>query len=315
MLKTFCKFIIIILLALVFVFVINELVIKVYLADFYFREALVWRMQNNWPETLKSYNKVLSILPRQHYYKYRFAQDLEKGLEFYSTDSSKIQILDLAIKQIENIPPEQRTIGMLAHQARMLGEKIHLEKGEDYSQVEKLYSELSSISSQMAGIYNDWCQIKIYQENWPEAEAMCQKALSLYPPLDHPLMNEEHRQLVINEQIKVYDKLGQIYQEQGNYEKAMKTWQKLLELSPFQYHIHKKIADIYYLQGDLDKAIFENLHGFTLNPEDSTWPFAIALLYEEKGDLVKARQFAEVALEISPSNKEIQQFLSRIESL
>ncbi len=85
-----------------------------------------------------------------------------------------------------------------------------------------------------------------------------------------------------------------------------------MHLSPFEYHIHKKIANIYYLRGDIDKAIFENLHGFTLNPKDSTWPFAIALLYKEKGDIDKAIYYATIALNLSPEDEEIKNFLSEI---
>ncbi len=312
MLKILTKIIVIVPLAIIFSLIFTELTLKVYLADFYFRDALFWKAQDNWPKTLESYNRVLKILPRQYCYQYRFAQDLKDGLKFYSNTSSKVKILDLGIKRIESIPKEQRTLRMIALQANMWTEKIHLLNGKDWSQAEKLYQEAAKLSPKMAGIYNDWCQLKIYEENWKEAEYMCKKALSLYPPLDHPLMNEGHRQQVISEQIKVYNKLGQIYQKQKEYDKAIKAWSTLLHLSPFQYHVHKKIADIYYLEGNFKRAIAENLHGFTLNPDDSTWPFAVALLYKKMGNLPKARYFAKVALEISPEDEEIKQFLEKL---
>ncbi|OQB44299.1 MAG: photosystem I assembly protein Ycf3 [Parcubacteria group bacterium ADurb.Bin159] len=312
MLKNLHKIIIILSLAIIFIFIISECAIKVYLADFYFREALVSRMEEDWPKTLQNYDKVLKILPRQHYYRSRFAEDLRKGLTFYPNPSSKIKILEIGIATIENVPLEERILAMMTNQANMLAEKIHLSGEKDYSQAEELFEKISALSPKMAGIYNDWCQLKIYEENWEEALEVCEKALSLYPPADYPGIINDHYQMIIAEEINVYDKLGQIYQKQGEYDKALESWFKLLHLSPFEYHIHKKIANIYYLRGDIDKAIFENLHGFTLNPKDSTWPFAIALLYKEKGDIDKAIYYATIALNLSPEDEEIKNFLSEI---
>jgi len=196
----------------------------------------------------------------------------------------------------------------------MYSEKANLtQKKEDFKKAETAFQKLVAISPKMARIYNNWCQLKIYEKEWEKAKKMCQKAWYLYPSIYNKEMNEQHRTAVILEMSEVYEKLGEIYKNLNNYKKAEEMYKQVLKFSPKRKsYLYKKIADLYFLKGDLDKAIDYNQHGFALNQNDSVWPFSIALLYQIKGDLKMAKFYAEKALEINPNDKEIKEFLEKI---
>jgi len=304
-------------LLILFSFAFYHLVIRLYLTEFYLAQARFKEIKADWPEIFVSYNSALKFAPFWRvYYKNEYAQGMKRAAdEYYSTSYAKTAILSVGIRAVESIPEQAKTLPIFLKQGELLSEKYRFSQEQrDYIKAKNVYFKIISLSPLVAGVYNNWCQLEIYKKDWLKAERICKKALSLYPSVcqDDPLVNQGHCQEVIREKIKVYEKLGEIYQAQNNLDEALIYWKKILKASPFQYHIHKKVADIYFQRGDIDKAIQENFHGFVLNPRDSAWPFGIALLYQKKGDLLKAENFAEIALKISPDDKRIENFLEKL---
>lgn len=287
------KIILIVLVIILFALSFWHFNLKIFLADIYFRQT---RAFNEWPEMLEAYDQVLFYQPFEPYYQKQFALDLIWGLDlFYQDQDFKIKVLDLAIERMEKIPVQDQIFEVKVYLARIYTIKANLTQLEqDFLKAEEMTVKLIEISPQMAVIYNDWCQLKIYQKKWEEAKEMCRKALSLYPPLDHPQMVPDHRTLVMAEMSQVYEKFGQIYTYLGNYQKAEQLYLQVLRFFPLDKpYIWKKIGDLYYLQGDIDIAIQKNLHGYTLDPDDPVWVRALYLLYLEKGDLESAKKWRD----------------------
>ena len=283
------------------------------LADFYFTKAVRARIHDDWPRVLENYQKVFSFSPSESFYRQSFAQTLMDSLEFYRDPKTKEKILALAISNIEQIPPQERTFEIKAYKARILSLKFNLSQAEkDFSLAEEAFQEVAKISPRMAGIYNDWAGLYVFKKDWPAVISQCHKALALYPNLTHPELNEEHRKYIVSEMLQVLEKESLAYFELKQYDEALGIYQKILHLDPWKITFQKKIADIYYLKGDLEQALKHNLHGWVLNPQDSAWPFAIALLYKEKGEFGKAREFGQQALSLAPENKEIKKFLEEL---
>ncbi len=282
-----------------------EFNIRVAIADYYFLKT---RQFNNWETSPKNYQKVFKYFPEDPYYNKKFAIDLLWSVDkFYSSEKSKIKILDLGIKRMESIPKYERVFEVTTYLARLYMEKAHLTKNQkDFQLAEKKIKKAASMAPKMAGVYNDWCQLKIYQRDWQQAKNKCQKALSLYPDLDSPGLNQEHRQMIEAEMSQVYEKLGIIFREKNKYGVAEQMYVQILKFFPLQKrYIWKKIADLYYLQNDLDQAIKNNLHGSILNPKDPVWAKSLSILYGKKGDKDKSQFWSQKAkkLEQNQDNK------------
>ena len=291
--RYFRKIILIVLLIILFALSFWHFNLKIFLADIYFQQT---RSFDKWPEMLKAHDQVLLYQPREPYYQKQFALDLIWSLDlFYQDQDLKIKVLNLAIERMEEIPVQDQIFEVKVYLARIYTIKANLTQLEqDFLKAEEMIIKVAEISPQMAVIYNDWCQLKIYQKKWEEAKEMCRKALSLYPPLDHPQMTQDHRVLVMAEMSQVYEKFGHIYTSLGNYQKAEQLYLQVLKFFPLgKPYIWKKMGDLYYLQGDIGSAIQKNLHGYTLDPNDPVWTRALYLLYLEKGDLESAEIWQE----------------------
>lgn len=303
------------LLTFIIILFIWQFSVKMVLADFYFRQVLIAQKHKNPEQILKSFEKIFALQPEESYYRQFFAHNLlgMAGSSSNIEQDKKIKFLELGIEAINDIPIKQRTFEAKFYQAQMLSLKAKITREEEDLQLaEKMIQNVINVSPQVAFVYGEWCQLKIDEKKWDEALQICQKALNLYPDLKHPALNEAHRQQIVAEMIQVYERLGQIYFEKKDYNQALNSYRTLLSLDPFQYHIYKKLADIYYLKGDLGTAIRYNLHGSVLNPRDATWPWAIALLYNERGDFKMARQYVQKALDLEPNNQMFENFLEKL---
>ena len=296
------KILLIIILAVILIFSLWYFNIRVFLADYYYQRIL---LTNEWPEILRLYQKVFYFQPQEPFYYQKFAIDLKWGLKFYNGKKSKSQILSLAIDQISRIKKNNRTFSAKIYLARLAGLKANITQSQkDFLMAEQAIKKASQMSPQMAKVYTEWCQIKIYEKKWNQAREMCKKAFYLLPSLDSPQMNQQHKNLVIAEMSGIYEKLGKIYLALKNYKKAEMMYLQVLKFYPLtRPDIWKKLGDIYYLQNDLNTAIERNFHGYILRPNDPFWSLTLSLLYKEKGDMEKALTWAKNALKLSPKDK------------
>lgn len=307
--SSFVKILITLLLAVLLVSAIWFFSLRVFLADYYYSRTL---LTEDWPEVLGLYEKVFFLQPDEPFYRQKFALDLDWGLRFYKDEESKIKIIDLAVGQMDRI--REKSFDARIYLARLLSQKAGLTKKEiDFSKAEQAFEKAKQSSPQMARVYTEWCQLKIYEEKWEEAKESCRQAFYLYPPLDHPQMNADHRLLVMLEMSALYERLGEIYADLKDYSKAELMYLQVLKFFPLDRpDIWKKIGDTHYLRGDLEKTIEKNFHGYTLKPDDSFWSLTLALLYQEKGDLEKARFWGENVLKLEPENKKAKLLLNQI---
>ncbi|MCX6741194.1 MAG: O-antigen ligase family protein, partial [Candidatus Parcubacteria bacterium] len=287
--------------------------LRVFLADLYCHQAFIQFNGQQLEKGLDNFARVFALQPEQPVYSEALAASLNNFINDQTPVATKARLVDLAISTLNDINPAIHSLFARLYLARFYGLKAELsQKPEDFKKAEQVFVDLSNWSPQMAIIYDNWCQLKIYEQNWPEALTKCNKALSLYPDLKDPNLNETFRQEIISEMITVYDKLGQVYLAQHNNEQALNTYWTVLRLAPSQHQYYKKIADVYYLRYDFDSAIKYNLKGYTLDPKNYRWPWGIALLYYEKGDNRAATHYAEEALGLQKDDQAIMMFLKKV---
>lgn len=292
------KIIFIILLVIFFVIALQHN-INVFLADYYFRQARLAGLNNIWPQVLEKYKKVLWHQPFEQFYQQRFVFDLFwTAQHLVENKQTEIDLLNIAIEQVNKIPKYDRIFETNIYLSRILSFKALLTQNDsDFNQAEDMMEYVAQLSPQMARVYNDWCQLKIYKKEWDEAEEKCAQALSLYPDLNHPNISKNNQKRVKQEMNEAYEKLGDIYRYKMEYQTAEDMYIQSLKMMPLgKPATWKKIGDLYYLQGHIDTAIEKNFHGYNLNPKDPVWSRALMALYLEKGDLETAQMWQEKAM-------------------
>jgi O-antigen ligase/tetratricopeptide (TPR) repeat protein len=286
--------------------------IRLVVADWHFRETQLIVNRQDWSKVIRGYELALKYNPEEPYYRRELASDLLNYVAKAQNKKDKIKILDFAYDSINEIPFAGKDFTTLARRARVLTFYGLYVDEKHFQGAEENYKGLSELSPQMARVYIDWAEMYLMKKDFSKARNLYYQAISLYPDINHPYMNQEHRYFVAKEMAVAYKGLGQAQLNLGHYGQAIEAFSKVIKLKPRDVVIHKFIADTYYLRGDLDKALEENLRGLMLNPKDSQWHFGAAILYKEKGDLEQAKKYAQQALELAPDNKDIQDFLTKL---
>jgi len=343
--KTFNKIILLIILELLTILFIWQTAGRLVQADIYYKKVIANKIKNNWPKILNNYQKVFLYAPDEIFYQTKFDEDLFQGINFYQEQEKKITILNNSIKRLEKTNKPKEIFQITLDLARVYTLKAGLTKEkEDFKKADELFKHLKELSPDFPHFYKDWIQLKIFsasaegyggssdsafvaeatsakeaalreggEEKWQEAENLCFKALNLYPDINDPRLNEEHKKQLAEKRAEIYKQLGKIYFSEKKYSQAKENYRQALRLTPqTRISLHKKLADIYYLEGDLEKAIRENIHGYYLNPKDPVWSYSVSFLFNKKEDKKGAVDWAKICQELKPEDQDIQHFLKEI---
>jgi tetratricopeptide (TPR) repeat protein len=252
------------------------------------------------------------LQPEQPYYREGLAINITGLVNSVSPDNS-LKLINLSIEALNDNDPHARSFFARLYLVQLYSLRAQLtQSAQDFQEAENEFIKLSQFSPKIANIYNEWCQLKIYEEDWTSAAQTCQMALDLYPDLNDPNLNDIHRREIVTEKITVYDKLGEIHLARKEYSLALSTYWIILHLDPWQHQYYKKIADVYYLRRDLGSAIKYNLRGYSLSPKDYNWPLAIAMLYREQGNNKMALRYVNETLSLQKDNPSAQSLLKEL---
>ncbi len=261
-------------------------------ADYYFYQAKTDKQERNLVKLMDDYEKVFTNDFYELYYRWQAAQDVLSLTVKFKNQEIKKDILEIALKNLNDIPSNNQTFEFLAVKANLLNDYGLIEK-DKLKEAEEIYFKLSEMSPEMAALYNDWGRMYLFEENYKQAIEKFEIALTLYP-VNHPDILCCNRLTEIQEEMSnTYLNLGQSYFFLKEYSKAIEYYRLTLRNSPFSIFIYKRLSDSYYLQGDLNQAIEENLKGLRLDTQNKEWYENLVLLYKEKGDLKKAKEYQD----------------------
>jgi len=249
---------------------------RLYLSSHYFLNAQKAKAVGNWQEMIQENEKAIKFDPNNPY----FHQELALGLyqAGFSSSTEKLDWLETGMENIEKIPQKIRPIEAIIWSSWLKSEKANLTKNQkDFQAAEKAFQDSADFTPGTALVYNHWCDLKVYEENWAQTIKMCEKAISLYPDLNHPSLNEIHYRDVVNEMTPVYLNLGFAYRKIGDPKTAIDYYQKLAYpiikgfTSPYPNIlkvVYQEMIDTYKAMGQTDSAIYWARHFQTLWPDD-----------------------------------------------
>lgn len=115
------------------------------------------------------------------------------------------------------------------------------------------------------------------------------------------------RKIADSQDCRIY--LGTIQLQQKRYDEALKSFQAILDLDPFNLNVLQTLGEIYLLKKDYANAIsvFERLQ--KLEPANTNYSIRLALIYYEKGDKEIAIQEFEKVVKVFPKSDRIRYYL------
>ncbi len=99
---------------------------------------------------------------------------------------------------------------------------------------------------------------------------------------------------------------------QEEYEKAIETFEKALELTPKSARVRQLIGEAYKKMGNIEKAEEKLQEAVSINPQYIKVHQSLGDLYQEVGNKEKALAALEKAVKISPNNSERQTVLGKM---
>jgi tetratricopeptide (TPR) repeat protein len=111
---------------------------------------------------------------------------------------------------------------------------------------------------------------------------------------------------------RVYNNLGDVYANEGQYELAIENFKKSLELKPDYADAVHNMGFTYMQMGDVNKARYYLQKSFEMNPRLYQSLFKLGYIEMQLGNLEGAKYYFQKCLEVNPSNPEAQQILNNI---
>ena len=107
---------------------------------------------------------------------------------------------------------------------------------------------------------------------------------------------------LVSEHKETYNVLGLAYSEKGEFERAIKVYDKVINLAPkvSLYYSHR--GNMYSQLGDLDKALADYNKAVELSSKDDYSYSSRAILYFKQGDFDKALADLNKAIELEPDH-------------
>jgi len=241
--------------------------VKLFLSSSSLLEAQKAKANNNWAESISQHERAIYFSKSDPYFRQEFGLTLYQLTRISSADKQqRLKWINTGIETIKAIPEEIRPIESLIWLPWLIGIKADLTKEEaDFDEAERFFQRVADFTPQTALIYNKWIDLKIAQGDDQGAIEMAQKALSLYPDLSHPHLNQEHLQDITEEMSLVYINLVKIYREQGELDEALDYCSKsiylIVKAFPLPYpsllgYFYQEMISIFQEKGEEDVAQF-----------------------------------------------------------
>ncbi|HXW61934.1 MAG TPA: tetratricopeptide repeat protein [Candidatus Acidoferrales bacterium] len=104
----------------------------------------------------------------------------------------------------------------------------------------------------------------------------------------------------------LYELLGHVYRDQGNYQAALDAFQEMAKANPdAAKHAQMLAIDTYRESHDLDRAIAEAKKALSQDPKSEEATVTLALLYGEKSETSEGMQLLEGLLKGTDADQEI----------
>lgn len=286
-------------------------------ADQHIRQAKVDMYRHQPFSALEEYDRAIALSPRTSAYRVFLAEDMLPIFSDSGSPAEKIHNLEYILEVLNGSDPrydeyENRLEKAVVwtHLIRARSEKQDI--GTEAEQIEQLFIALAGLAPGYARVYYEWGNLYHAINEPAKALEMYEKALTKYPNLNHPGMNKEHRELVANELVMVWQKMIELKIRAGDYIAAKKTAEQWSSLRPGDMRALDVLNQIDFAQKKKDLVIARLRHMAVLDPgNDRIW-HQLALFYKENGQIEDALSSGTRALEIRPDPL-YQEFLKNLE--
>ncbi|MBM4314320.1 MAG: tetratricopeptide repeat protein, partial [Deltaproteobacteria bacterium] len=189
-------------------------------------------------------------------------------------------------------------------------------KAKRYGEAVPLYEKIVKTSPRKAAIHGRLGSAYAELKRYPQSVENYQKAIKLGakdPQLQKNLAQAYSMMGKTKETIPMYEKmasktptaevlniLAEAYMREKHYDKAIRTYKKLIDMNPKRAAYYASAGYAYGMIGDLDRQIEYYSMSLKLDPEDNEVYANLGAAYEKKGLYAEALKAYTASYELNP---------------
>ncbi|MBI2849006.1 MAG: O-antigen ligase family protein [Chloroflexi bacterium] len=301
------------------------------IADMYFKKGQAYATAGRYAEGVPYYVKAVQWDPLQDYY-YLFLGQAFLEMTRRAPEGNPTQ----ASGKIEDLYTlSSQNLGRLGKEGLFQAALVALQ------QAQKLNPLNTDHSANLARLYRVWgegtADPALREAWWNKALDYYEKATALSPNAAHlyvewgliyflkgnasqALEKYAYAEKLDNRYSVTYAYLGDLYRSTGEEDKALLAYNKAVELDGPELRreqlmaIYSNLGEIYYRKGKIQESIDENLKLTKIAPNDIVTHRNLAILYQQIGNIDKAREEANIALSLAPKDQQgsLQAFIAEL---
>ena len=290
-------------LAVIGLFFADAVNIRPVKADTLYKQGLKYDQEGVWDNAIYFYQQAIDLTPKEDFY-YLFSgrayMEKAKAETNPQLQSAYFQrsLQDLVTARGLNPLNTDHTANM----ARLYRSWAEVEsdpeiKTQLFETALAHYEQATQLSPHNAQLYNEWGLVYFLMGDYEQAIARYEQSLALD-----------------SEYVQTRLLFGDVYWAQQDWPKAIASYEVIVEMDDDFVQGWSALGYAYSQVGAYDKALSANLRVLDVAPTDYGTLKNVAILYNEKGDLVKAAEYAERALAVAPEAERavLEAFLEQI---
>lgn len=293
---------------------------KALLADYYFRNVKSAQVERKYAEIIPYYLKIFETAPAYLNMNHYRSQLLSDGLDIISQTSidkgkaaDVLAFLSGYLESADDTAFENKLLKAVLMAEIGWNKSIqNMDGAKEFSAAEEIFLQLSNESPKIALIYFEWGKLENKRKNYDGALSKYYQAITLYPDLDNPDMNDEHRRAVAAEESGVYAAIAETMANLKKYDAAEVYYKKALFINPYNFQAVQKLKRLYFLLEKNDKAIDLLDHMSVLLPYNSDIFYELADVYKFLNDKESAIKNIKIAIRLNKQRR-YENFLEELE--
>lgn len=284
---------------------------KYLIADRYFMQAKIAEANMDCAGTIEAANYSNELQALNKFYQ-------EKLLFMYNNclplvdDPTREAMIESLLNQIESIDQSVLNYDLTLNLARVYSLLGFYSSQEYYKLAADQYHKLFKINPSILSAYQDYGRMLIWSGDYQQAETVLRQGIAMSPMHLADYSSGGYQELTANHTYGLWKLVGDCAYNQRHFKEALEIYQDIEKHNLVSLELYKNIADSYYQLKQYRQVEVYLLKGFSLSSDNLNNNLALSRFYLSQKQFTEARKFAQLVLQIDPSQPEALKIIDQL---
>lgn len=293
------------------VFFLWQFTYKYFIADTYFMKAKVAEARLDCAGVITNLSQTIAWQPLDLYYQEKFIFMSNNCLPLIDQSSRK-QVLRALLEQLSKLRERPYDYDLTLNIARSYSLFAYYFDPKYYAEAEGYYQQLIQLNPDILSAYQDYGRMKIWAGDYETAKSIFRQGIARSPMQISNYQDFGYTDLINSQTYYLWQLIATCDYNQKHFKEALAVYLDIESKNLVSVELYKNIADSYYQLKNYAQTELYLQKALALVPTDANINAGLASFYAERGDLAKAKSFAEAALLINPDHREAREIIAKL---